>query len=152
MNEINKYRSWHNASNLTYNYQLAEDIKRVSNVTDKKGLTRYLYFDKDHLYMGNLQTKGFAKCIVGSWYHQRYSYNFSNPKLTYSNRNFAAIVYQDADKLGCGQLNLTYGIFLGCKIHMNSSFDNNFKDNVKNTNISWTPKTLEDFKCAKIWD
>uniref|UniRef100_A0A0N5A0M4 SCP domain-containing protein n=1 Tax=Parastrongyloides trichosuri TaxID=131310 RepID=A0A0N5A0M4_PARTI len=149
MNEINKYRSWHNASNLTSNYQLAQDIKRVSYVFDKKNLTRYLYFDKDHLYMGNLQTKGFAKCIVYSWYKQKESYNFNDPKLNLDNRNFAGIVYKNADKFGCGQFNRTGGIFLGCKIHMKGNFDNEFKENIQNTSVVFE-KNGFDPNCSRI--
>uniref|UniRef100_A0A0N5A7H0 SCP domain-containing protein n=1 Tax=Parastrongyloides trichosuri TaxID=131310 RepID=A0A0N5A7H0_PARTI len=137
--------------NSHFDSEFKKNVQKT-NITSTKltGLTRYLYFDKDYLYMGDLQTKSFAECIVYSWYKQRYSYNFKHPELNYYNRNFAGIVYQDADKFGCGQLNLTYGIFLGCKIHMKSHFDKDFKNNVQKTNITSTKLTNVDFKCSKI--
>uniref|UniRef100_A0A0N5A0M3 SCP domain-containing protein n=1 Tax=Parastrongyloides trichosuri TaxID=131310 RepID=A0A0N5A0M3_PARTI len=99
--------------------------------------------------MGNLQTKGFAKCIVYSWYKQKKSYNFNDPKLNLENRNFAGIVYKNADKFGCGQFNRTDGIFLGCKIHMKGNFDNEFKENIQNTDVVFE-KTSYDPNCSRI--
>uniref|UniRef100_A0A0N5A138 SCP domain-containing protein n=1 Tax=Parastrongyloides trichosuri TaxID=131310 RepID=A0A0N5A138_PARTI len=131
MNEINKFRGWHGVSNLTKNYDISEVVKRVLHEQDRKKNVQFLYFTNSHLFMGQLQTKSFVSKIVYEWYFGcRQFYDFKNPHLSYENRPFAAIVYKNADKIGCTEINARGGIYLGCGIHMNDNFDKDFKDNI----------------------